>query len=99
MDFNTWKQFYGWGFCDKEQLQQSVNQGLLTQEQYNEIVNPAPIKPVIPTVPVKEEPKEPEDTATSTVATPVSSEKPKVESIATTQTAAPEDTTLENIIG
>ena len=86
MDFNTWKQFYGWGFCDKEQLQQSVNQGLLTQEQYNEIVNPAPIKPVIPTVPVKEEPKEPVAATTEPVATAVPSEKP-------------EDTTLENIIG
>lgn len=38
MDFNTWKQFYGWGFCTKEQLEQVVKQGELTIDQYNSIV-------------------------------------------------------------
>lgn len=38
MDFNTWKQFYGWGFCTKEQLEQAVKQGELTIDQYNSIV-------------------------------------------------------------
>ncbi|MGL4761126.1 MAG: XkdX family protein [Sarcina sp.] len=106
MDFNTWKEFYGWGFASKNQLQQAVTQGMLTQEQYNEIVSPVSIKPVIPTVPVKEQPNEP-------VVTPTPIEKPKVESVTPAQTtpvenakepvtttiAPVEDTTLENIIG
>lgn len=37
MDFNTWKQFYQWGFCTLEQLKQAVEQGMLTKAQYQEI--------------------------------------------------------------
>ncbi|MGL4760418.1 MAG: XkdX family protein [Sarcina sp.] len=37
MDFNTWKEFYGWGFASKEQLQQAVKQNILTIAQYKEI--------------------------------------------------------------
>ncbi len=46
MDFNTWKQFYEWGFCTKEQLQEAVDGGMLTQEQYNEIVGTQNSTPV-----------------------------------------------------
>lgn len=38
MDFNTWKDFYAWGFCTKEQLEEAVKQGMLSNEQYNSIV-------------------------------------------------------------
>ena len=92
MDFNTWKEFYGWGFASKEQLQQAVSQGMLTQEQYNEIINPtpvAPIKPVMPTVPTVEKPTtktEPTQPVSSTVTS-------------TPEVKATEDKTLQNIIG
>lgn len=45
MDFETWKEFYGWGFCTKEQLQEAVDGGMLTKAQYDEILGiqePAP---------------------------------------------------------
>ncbi len=51
MDFNTWKQFYEWGFCTKEQLQEAVDGGMLTQEQYNEIVGTQDSTPVQETIP------------------------------------------------
>ena len=55
MDFNTWKQFYQWGFCTIEQLKQAVKQGMLTPEQYKEIcvedyAPAAPVQPVQPQV-------------------------------------------------
>ena len=37
MDFNTWKEFYGWGFASKEQVKQAVKQNVLTITQYKEI--------------------------------------------------------------
>ncbi len=38
MDFQDWKEFYGWGFCTQAQLQQAVQYGMLTEQQYDEIV-------------------------------------------------------------
>ncbi len=38
MDFNTWKEFYNWGFCTKEDLKQALEQEMLTQQQYDEIL-------------------------------------------------------------
>lgn len=38
MEFEDWKEFYGWGFCTQAQLQEAVQLGILTEEQYNEIV-------------------------------------------------------------
>lgn len=37
MDFNTWKEFYGWGFATITQLREAVKEGLLTQDQFKEI--------------------------------------------------------------
>ena len=53
MDFNTWKEFYEWGFCTIEQLKQAVKQGMLTTEQYKEICGEdyAPIAPIQPVQP------------------------------------------------
>ena len=55
MDFNTWKQFYEWGFCTIEQLKQAVKQGMLTTEQYKEICGEdyAPVIPIAPIQPVQ----------------------------------------------
>lgn len=38
MEFQDWKQFYEWGFCTQAQLQEAVQLGMLTEQQYNEIV-------------------------------------------------------------
>lgn len=37
MDFNTWKEFYGWGFCTVAQLQQAVKQNIITSDEYKDI--------------------------------------------------------------
>lgn len=37
MDFNTWKEFYGWGFATIEQLKEAVQESLLTASQFTEI--------------------------------------------------------------
>ncbi|MGL4990952.1 MAG: XkdX family protein [Sarcina sp.] len=37
MDFNTWKQFYEWGFATKEQLMEAVKENMITPIQYKEI--------------------------------------------------------------
>lgn len=41
MNFETWKEFYQWGMATKEQLIEAVKEGLLTSEQYKEIVGEA----------------------------------------------------------
>ena len=46
MDFNTWKEFYQWGFCTKEDLKQALEQEMLTKQQYDEILGiqePTPV--------------------------------------------------------
>ncbi|MGL4762462.1 MAG: XkdX family protein [Sarcina sp.] len=41
MDFNTWKEFYGWGFATIEQLEEAVKENLLTASQFTEITGQA----------------------------------------------------------
>ena len=53
MTFEEWKEFYEWEFTTKEELQEIVNEGGLTQEQYEKIVNP---KEII-TPPIVKEPE------------------------------------------
>lgn len=42
MDFETWKQFYNWGFCTAEQLKEALEQSLITQDEYNSILGLEP---------------------------------------------------------
>lgn len=39
-DFEKWKERYEKRWCTKEQLSKLVTLGVLTQKQYDEIVNP-----------------------------------------------------------
>ena len=83
MDFNTWKEFYGWGFASKEQVKQAVKQNVLTITQYKEITGDdyivAPIikpsEPVLPNVqpsqPVDVKPIVPEVTTQPTDIKPI----------------------------
>lgn len=67
MDFNTWKEFYGWGFCTISQLQQAVKQNMLTDLQYKDITGkdypvietkvPIQVKTPIETKPITIEPE------------------------------------------
>ena len=52
MNYSTWKKFYQWGWATKSQIAQAVQQGIITDAQYEEIVGvPYPVaKPVAPIV-------------------------------------------------
>lgn len=84
MDFNTWKQFYEWGFCTIEQLKQAVKQGMLTTEQYKEICGEdyAPAALIAPVQPQVEQ-------STPKVETPVQPIQPQVETPSTTSDEKP----------
>lgn len=53
MDFETLKQDYEWGWITKEGLKEFITYGVITQEQYNSIIDPVPIQPKIESAPVK----------------------------------------------
>lgn len=78
MDFNTWKEFYQWGFCTKEDLKQALDQEMLTKAQYDEILGiqepaPAPTKGegTAETKPVENTKTETQETKPTENATPV----------------------------
>lgn len=65
MDFNTWKEFYNWGFCTKEDLKQALDQEMLTKAQYDEILGiQEPVS--TPTKSTTQETKTVENTKTET---------------------------------
>lgn len=91
MDFNTWKEFYNWGFCTKEQLQEAVDGGMLTKAQYDEILGiqelaPTPTKGegTAETKPVENTKTETQETKSEPEAKPIVNETPVAQPQATT---------------
>ena len=98
MDFETWKEFYGWGFCTKEDLKQALEQEMLTQQQYDEILGiqepvstptkgegTAETKPVENTKSEAEnKPIQPQETKSEPEAKPIVNETPVAQPQATT---------------
>ena len=78
MDFNTWKQFYEWGFCTIELIKQAVKQGMLSTVQ--------PVQPQVeqstPKVETPVQPIQPQVEIPSTTSDekPVAEPKKEVES-------------------
>lgn len=61
MNFETWKEFYNFGWATEQQLEEAVSLGELTPGQYDQIMGitdtPAPPKKIVPKEdPVKETP-------------------------------------------
>ena len=54
MDFETLKHDYEWGWLDKESLKEFITYGVITQEQYNSIINPVTPKSIINDKHIKE---------------------------------------------
>ena len=52
MDFKTLKEDYNWGWLDKKGLYEFVNYGVISEEQYNSIVNPVASKTENSKIPV-----------------------------------------------
>ena len=52
MDFETLKEDYNWGWLDKKELYEFVNYGVISEEQYNSIINPVASKTENPKISV-----------------------------------------------
>ncbi|MGL5648064.1 MAG: XkdX family protein [Clostridium sp.] len=100
MDFETWKEFYDWGMATKEQLREAVEQGMLTQEQYNDILGIKPTATVAPTPEVKEPVSQVQPTDSTTIEPKVETTEPvqPQQPVNASQDVKPEETeTKKNI--
>lgn len=86
MDFNTWKEFYNWGFCTKDDLKQALEQGMLTKAQYDDILGiqePVPVQTkseTQETKPIENTKSEQQETNSTENATPVVNQEPATQS-------------------